>query len=299
MMFTTAAVIAALVVQQPAAEPKPRTPQTDQTVPVARGARLAVSNFAGEVNIRTWEKDSLRVQAHHSPRARVDIKSSANSVAISSSGSMGPPSVDYTITVPAWMAVRVDGTYNFVSIDGAQSEVWAETVRGDIVIKGGTGSVTAKSVEGEVIVEGARGKVTAHSVNEGIRITNTAGDVSAETVNGAITMTALRAQNVEAATVNGNISYDGVALDNGRYRFTTHNGNITIGVPEGANATFAVRTYQGRFSPTLPVKGVGEPRRGQRALYTLGTGSADVEMESFNGTISLRRSEGARGGNRD
>ena len=112
-------------------------------------------------------------------------------------------------------------------------------------------------------------------------------------------MTGVQAQNVEAATVNGNITYDGVALDNGKYRFTTHNGNITMGVPEGSNATFTVRTYQGRFSPTLPVKGVGEARRGQRAVYTLGTGSAEVEMESFNGTLRLRRPEGAAGGNRD
>jgi Putative adhesin len=298
MIVATAALMTALAVQQPA-EPRARAPQTDQTVPVTRGARLTVDNFAGEVNIRTWDKDSLRVQAHHSARVRVNIKTTAGSVGISSSGSAGPPSVDYTITAPAWMPVRVDGTYIFVSIEGAQSEVAAETVRGDIVVKGGTGSVSAKSVEGEVIVDGARGKVTAHSVNEGIKITNTNGDISAETVNGAVTLTGIQANSVEVATVNGNITYDGVALDNGSYRFTTHNGSITIGVPEGSNATFTVRTYQGRFSPTLPVKGVGEPRRGQRAMYTLGTGSANVEMESFNGTIRLRRAEGAPPGRRD
>ncbi len=104
---------------------------------------------------------------------------------------------------------------------------------------------------------------------------------------------------VDVATVNGNIVYDGVALDGGRYRFTTHNGNITMAIQESANATITVRTYQGQFSAALPVKGVGEARRGRRAIYTLGNGSAEVEMESFNGTIRLRRSEGARGGSRE
>lgn len=298
MIFATAALMTALAIQQPA-EPRARAPQTDETVPVPRGARLSISNFAGEVNIRSWDKDTLRVQANHANRVRVNVRTTANGVSISSSGSMGPPSVDYTITVPAWMPVKVDGTYNFVSIEGAQSEISAETVRGDIVIKGGTGSITAKSVEGEVIVDGARGKITANSVNERIRITNSSGEISAETINGAISLTGINSNSVDVATVNGNVTYEGVAVDGGRYRFTTHNGDITMAIPEASNVTFTVRTYQGQFSPSLPLKGVGEARRGRRAVYTLGNGSAEVEIETFNGTIRLRRADPVRGGNRE
>lgn len=298
MIFATTALAAALAVLQPA-EPRARAPQTDQVVTVTRGARLSITNFAGHVNIRTWEKDALRVQAQHPARARVNIRTTPNVVAISSSGSAAPPPVDYIITVPAWMPVRVDGVYSSVSFEGAQGEIFAETVRGAIVVKGGAGSVTAKSVEGEVMVEGARGRITAHSVNDGVTITNTTGDISTETVNGGITLTGVQASNVEAATVNGHITYDGVALDGGKYRFSTHNGNVIVGIPEGSNATFTVRTHHGRFSPTLPVKAVGEAARGQRAVYTLGTGSAEVEMESFNGTIRLRRAERVRADSRE
>ena len=297
MLLATAALLTALTLQ-PAAEQRARAPQTDQTVPVPRGARLTINNFAGEVNIRAWDKDTLRIEAEHSARVRVNVRTTTAGVVISASGTGGAPSVDYTITVPAWMPVKVDGTYNFVSIEGAQSEISAETVRGDIIIKGGSGSVTAKSIEGEVIVEGTRGKVSAHSVNEGIRISNTSGEISAETINGAIVLTGITSNSVEASTVNGDITYDGVAADGGRYRFTTHNGNITMGVPETSNVTFSVRTCQGQFNSALPLKGVGQPRRGQRALHTLGTGSAEAELESFNGAIRLRRAEAPRGGNR-
>lgn len=297
-MIVTAALMTVLTLQPPA-EPRARAPQSDQTVPVTRGARLAINNFAGEVNIRTWDKDAVRVQAEHSSRVRVNVRTTTAGVSISASGTGGAPSVDYTITAPTWMPVKVDGTYNFVSIEGAQSEVSAETVRGDIVIKGGSGSVTAKSIEGEVIVEGARGKVSAHSVNEGIRVANTSGEIAADTINGAVVLTGITANSVEVSTVNGDITYDGVAVDGGRYRFTTHSGSVTMGIPEASNATFSVRTYQGQFSSALPVKGVGQTRRGQRALYTIGNGSAEVEMESFNGAIRLRRAEAPRGGNRE
>ncbi|HXW06687.1 MAG TPA: DUF4097 family beta strand repeat-containing protein [Vicinamibacterales bacterium] len=266
-----------------------RAPETDQTVPVSRGARLTIDNFAGEVVIRTEARDSVRVAARHSSRNRVDIQTTAAGVVIRARGSAGPAAVDYEVTAPNWMPIKVSGTYTFVSIEGAQSEVSAETVRGDIVVKGGTGFVTAKSIEGEVIVEGARGKVNVSSVNEGVRITGASGDIVAETTNGDIALTQIESQSVDVTTVNGDILYEGSIMAGGRYRLGTHNGDVTLGVPETANATFSVRTYSGDFSNNLGLKAVGEVRRGRRTTYVLGSGAAEVELESFNGTVRIRR----------
>lgn len=266
-----------------------RTPDTDQTIPVTRGARLTIDNFAGEVLIRTEARDTLRVTARHSSRNKVDIQTTSAGVVIKSHGSSGPASIDYEITAPGWMPIKVSGTYNFVSVEGAQSEVSVETVRGDIVVKGGTGFVTARSIEGEVIVEGARGRVNVSSVNEGIRITGASGDITAETTNGDISLTGIESQSVDVTTVNGDIVYEGTIAANGRYRFATHNGDVTLGVPEAASATFTVRTYNGDFSNTLGLKALGEQRRGQRSTYILGAGAAEVELESFGGDVRVRR----------
>lgn len=282
-------VLIVLLCASAAAQERDRgAPQTDQTVEAARGTRLTVNNYAGEVVITTWNRDTVRVQARHGARDKVDIETTAAGIVVRSRPATGAGSFDYEITTPAWMPVKVNGTYTFVSIEGAQSEVSAQTVRGDIVIKGGTGFVTARSIQGEVIVEGARGRINVSSVNEGIRISGASGDVVAETTNGSIRLSTVESRSVEVATVNGHISYAGTIADDGRYRFTTHNGNVTLAVPATSNATFNVRTYQGRFHSTLPVKSVGEPRRGRRATYTLGNGRADVDVESFGGTIRLR-----------
>jgi DUF4097 and DUF4098 domain-containing protein YvlB len=282
-----------------AQERERQTAQTDQTVPATRGTRLTINNFAGEVVVTTWDRDTVRVQARHSARDKVHVQTTAAGIVIQSRSSAGVGSFDYEITAPAWMPVKVDGTYNFVSIEGAQSEVSAQTVRGDIVIKGGTGFVTARSIEGEVIVEGARGRINVSSVNEGIRITGASGDIVAETTNGSIRLSSVEARSVEVATINGDVTYSGIIVEGGRYRFTSHNGDITLAVPETTNATFSVRTHNGDFRSTLPVKAVGEPRRGRRATYTLGTGRADVEVESFGGRIRVRAPGGAAPGTKD
>jgi len=272
--------------------PHQEAPRTDESVPVKRGARLAINNYAGEVIVHAWDKDSIHVVARHQPRMHVSINTSGTTVLISASGSSGPKgSVDYDISVPAWLPVRVEGTYDFVTIDGMQSEVSATTLRGDVVIKGGNGVVTAKSVEGEVDVDGARGKIVVSSVNEKIKINNTSGEVTAESTNGAITMLGMDASSVEASTVNGDIVYEGKIADNGHYSFDTHNGSLSLGLPENVNATFSLRTYEGSFSTDLPLPGVThrDLQRGRRVTTTLGSGSADITLETFGGSIRLRR----------
>ncbi len=290
-MIVTTAVLILTLAQAPAHQPPP--PQTDQTVPVQRGGRLTINNFAGEVVIHTWNNDSLHVVARHQTRTRVNIHPTPAGLTVSASGSMGPPgSVDYDITAPSWMPIKVEGQFNFITIDGAQAEVSADSVRGDITIRGGTGFVTAKSIEGEIVVEGARGKVNVSSVNQGIKISDTSGDITAESVNGPIAMTGIQSSSVEASTTNGNITYEGNLTDGGRYTMTTHNGDLLMAVPENASATFTVRTYNGEFRTDLPLEGRIPPEelhRGKRVTMTLGKGSADVTLESFGGTIRLRK----------
>jgi hypothetical protein len=259
---------------------------TDQTVAVTRGARLDVSSFSGDVTVEAWDRDALRVQSEHSARDRVEID--AGSIAISvrpSSRNGAPRSIDLHLTVPRWMRVDVSGTYTDVTITGVQSEVNVETVRGDVTVTGGSRFVSLKSVEGAVILRNAAGRIALRSVNEGIVAADISGDLAAETVNGDIELSRMQTTSVEAATVNGDISYDGVIRDEGQYRMTTHNGDIEVGIPETANARIAVRTFNGELEVGFPVKLAEGAQRNRRFDLTLGSGSARIELESFGGTI--------------
>lgn len=266
------------------------TPQTERSITVTKGARLSVTNDAGEVVLRTWDRDSIKVQARHNARVTIDIQTTGNIVTVRGRASGGSPGgIDYEITAPVWLPVKVSGQFIYIGIEGVQNEVSAETVRGDIVVKGGSGFVTAKSIDGEVIVEDAKGRINVSTVNEGIRITGASGDVTADSTNGDITLSKVDARSLEVTTVNGDIRFEGTVGASGQFRFSTHNGDITMIVPETTNATFTVRTYNGDFSSNLATKTVGEVRRGRRATYTLGTGGAEIELESFGGTVRLRR----------
>jgi len=262
---------------------------TDQTVQVAKGTKLDINNFAGDVNIKVWDKDAVRVEVNNSDRETVDIKQGDQMLSVRSRSLRGgrPRSLDYTISVPSWMAISVAGTYADVTMEGVGADVSVETTHGDIKVRGGSGFVSLKSVQGEITLEKAKGRIEVRAVNESLHLADISGDLSAESTNGSIILDRIDSGNVDLYTVNGNISYDGAIKDKGLYRLTTHNGLIAMPIAEKANAALTVRTYNGGFRSTFPI---GDPdKRNKRFSVTLGNGSAHVELESFGGTIALRR----------
>src|SRR5207244_1247541 len=155
-MLTTLATLAALALMQ----------QTDTTVPVRAGARLEISNFGGEIAVKTWNRNAVRVMAEQSSRDRIRVERSGqvarqqtrcggrggarlemsnfggdiavktvsrNAVRVmaehssrdrirvdasdqvvrvkTEAGRRGPSQIDYAVTVPAWMALNLSGVY--------------------------------------------------------------------------------------------------------------------------------------------------------------------------------------------
>ena len=66
-----------------------QTFDTDTTVSVSAGTRLKLENVGGEVIIKAWDKNQVRVQASHSSRTAVDINLSESSLRLSPKGSRG------------------------------------------------------------------------------------------------------------------------------------------------------------------------------------------------------------------
>lgn len=265
-------------------------PQTDTTFPVQPGSRLELRNMGGDIEVRTWDRNAVRIEADHSSRTRVDVQSTGSVVRVNSRSGFGPGSVvDYRITVPASMSLDLSGTYSDIQVTGAQGQVSAQTVQGDVTIRGGRGSVDARSVQGVVRVDGVRGQVRANSTSEGIRISDVVGEVSAETVSGDIVLDRVDSRQVEAATVSGDLFYSGSIQDGGRYSFVTHSGDVTATVPQAANATVAFATMNGELQSSFAVPMTAEGSSHRRHSFTLGSGSAQVEFETFSGDIRLRR----------
>lgn len=264
--------------------------QLDTVVPVNPDARLDVHVMGGTVLVRSWDRDEMRVQARHASRDRVEISSSAVVVRVRTSARHGAPNaVDLEITIPAGMDVDVGGTFLDIEIEGVTGEVNAETVHGDVKLRGGGGVIHLRSTQGSVECEDAQGRIAAGTMNGSLWLRNVAGEITAETVNGSITVERASSAAVELTTVNGRVSYGGTVQDGGRYLLSSHNGDISFTVPQRSNATMSVSTFSGHFEADFPVTLSETSSGGKRFSFVLGSGSARVELESFGGSIRLRR----------
>lgn len=264
------------------------TQDTDTTFAVRQGQRLEVSDFGGQVTIKAWRQNSVRVRATHGSRDYVRVSTDGSTVSINASSRHGPAMVDYEILAPAWMPLSVSGTPSAeVTIEGTDAEVTVETVEGAIRVVGGRGNISLHTVEGEVSLEGATGHIELNSVDGSIEVRDAKGDIVAETVDGSITLLDIESSDVDASSVDGSIEYDGTVKDGGRYRFQSHDGEVAVSVPERANVTVSVATFSGSFDACFPV--TIKDKMKHRFTFTLGTGSARMELESFDGSIRMCR----------
>ena len=269
-----------------------QTFDTDTTVTVSAGTRLKLENVGGEVIIKAWDRNQVRVQASHSSRTAVGISLSESSLRLTPKGSRGIARmggvVDYTLTVPAAMSIEIGGMYADVTIEGTRGEISVQTVEGNINVKGGGDNLQLQTVNGKINVQGARGRLDVRSVSEDVEVSDVVGDVVAETVSGDVTLSRIDGKRVEAQTVSGDVRFDGTLRPDGTYSLLTHSGDVVVAVPEGSSVLVSTAVANGEVSAsfTLPTNERSSRRRQE---FRIGSGGASLEIETFSGDIRLVR----------
>jgi DUF4097 and DUF4098 domain-containing protein YvlB len=98
-------------------------------------------------------------------------------------------------------------------------------------------------------------------------------------------------QDVRAETVSGDIGFSGSIHDGGRYAFHSHSGDLTVRPDGELSAIVSVSTFSGDMESDWPmtINPGGGPVHPREWEFTIGAGSARMSLESFSGTIYLRR----------
>lgn len=263
--------------------------QTDTVFPVGGATLLDVQTLAGSVVVDTWDRDEVRIRAEHSRRTYVEIDRRGSRISVEAEALRGPANVvDYHITVPATLRLKIEGFMASITVNGALNDVEAETLQGDVIVRGGRGRIKVSSMAGSVLVEGAEGYIEIESVAGSVRIVDSSGEMVGETMAGPMIFENVHASLVDVASVGGIVWYDGTFDPGGTYFFASHGGSVTLVVPEGTSAQFDLSTVSGSVRDNLQ----GEMRHSERAgrhSIEVGGGDAIVEVETFGGRISILR----------
>jgi DUF4097 and DUF4098 domain-containing protein YvlB len=264
----------------------------DTTITVRGTPRLVVANQNGEVVVRAWGRNQIRIEAE-SERARIEVDESAGRVSVRSVSRRGNPEVSYSISVPGGTAIEVSGISTDVTLSDVCGEVNINNVSGDITVVCSERLASIQSVSGDIELRDIRGDLDVSATSGDVTVRGVRGSVSAHAVSGDMELSDIEGSDVTAESVSGDVDYDGVIRDNGRYRFQSHSGDVTVRMQGAVNATFTVSTYSGEFEPNFEVRLEPGTRLSREWQFRLGTGSARVRLESFSGSIQLQRGAGS------
>ncbi len=260
---------------------------TDTTVTLRSATALELNSFEGSISVTAGPRGTLRIQADHDDDVRIKIDEGAGRVRVSASARHGPAEVSWRLSVPPELALDLSAHSGSVTVSGSRGRIDVSSVEGDITVRGGSGQIALETVEGAVSVEDANGFMRLSSVDGDITVRNSAGSLEVSTVDGRIMLDGIRSDNVRASTVDGDIDLAGEIRPGGRYTLTSHDGNVTV-TAEAIEADVSVSTYDGEFVTDFPVTLTRVSDR-RRMNFTLGKGGARLELESFDGTVALRK----------
>lgn len=258
-------------------------------VAVERDARLALSSLSGTLVIQGWERDVVRLDRGE---GTVRTTSRRGTVQVVTDRPQGQGS--FHLQIPVWMAVTVNGINLEVTVRDVLAPIRVETVNGDIRVEGGREEIRLESVSGTVRLESGRGTIRLESVHGNLVGERLAGEVRAETTNGSVVLQGVELRELQAESVNGDLTWDGSVSDGGQYRLGTHNGSVRVRLPSTTDAAVTATTWHGDLRSDFPVRttpgGLGRTIR-----FTLGRGgSTRIDLTTFQGEITIDRIPAAR-----
>ena len=274
---------------QPLSHPNPQLPlfqQADTTFAVRRADRLKVNQLEGQVSITAWDRDEMRVVADYDEdEGHLDIRQSGSTVHVSAKDERGKPVyAEFEIAVPRGMALEITGVSLEVAVEGSAGDVSVSTAEGNILLAGGSGNVTLNTGKGAVYVANASGNIKLETTEGDVSVANSSGVLAVSAEDGAALLDGIESDYVAVNVTEGEISYYGTIADGGRYMLSTDDGDLYMRVPVGTNAQFSVTLPDGLFEVDFPVTIEGDETQ---FYFTLGTGTALVELSSFDGDVRL------------
>jgi DUF4097 and DUF4098 domain-containing protein YvlB len=265
----------------------------DTTVAVRSGAQFELTSLSGTVRIRSWTRSEIRVNAQ-SDGARVNVDASPGVVSVRAIPRRGEGDVDFTISVPTGTGLEIHTISADIDAGSVCGDARLASISGGITLACGNGDVELESVSGDVTATDVRGHIEIASTSGDVQARQVRGDVTARSVSGDVSIDQVDAQEVGVETVSGDVGFSGPIHENGRYRFRTHSGDVTVRVAGELNAVVDVSTFSGDLEPDWPITVNPGRMRPREWEFTIGNGGARLNLESFSGTIYLRRGTAPR-----
>ncbi len=257
---------------------------------------VIIENIAGSITVIGWDKNKIHVEGTLSDEVeelkfKTGKKKSIIEVVYPRHIRNIDEGADLVIKVPKDSQVEVECISATVTTSKLTGELELESISGEISFKGWCRELDASSISGDVRVEGGADDMSLESISGDIKAKGEEAKVEAESVSGSIELKYDKFLKLSTESVSGDILVVGDLAAKGRFSCDVVNGDITLVVPEDVSAEFEVSTFNGSIHNEFGQKAhrTSKYAPGRELEFSTGDGEADVELNSFNGNVSIKK----------
>lgn len=271
--------------------------EIDETRAASPRGTVNVKNVVGSVEIVAWDRNEVNLKGRiEEDVERVEFEADGEDIEIEV---VVPRQLRnhragayLTLQVPRESKLDVETVSAPVTVTGVRGDpMEVQTVNGKIEITEGTGAVEVQTINGEIRLRGDYRNVQASTVNGQIDVDRVQERVVAETISGGVTVVAGQPNQVEISGVSASVRYEGGLGPGGRFEAEVFSGNVNVHFTHDVFGRYDISTFSGGiecdFGPE--VRRTGRFGPGRELRFTHGEGNARVSIETFSGSVTIKR----------
>jgi len=266
--------------------------RVDERHTLASGGRIELSNVAGKVTVRGWDRNEVQLTGSLGDGLQLRQEKSANRVRweVEYPRRHTSGTATLVLNVPRASELLLSTVSADQHISGIDvRRLQADTVSGSLTAAGRSGDSKLNTVSGNVIAKLQTPRLDVNTVSGRIDAGGgVSGDIGAQTVSGRVGVDAGRVQRLAVETVSGSIdlSTSGLA-PGGRINVESVSASVNLRLPVKVSAQLSVNSFAGSINSDAGT--VERPRYGPgSSLDTkLGGGDGDIRIQSHSGSVRV------------
>ncbi|MFC1725325.1 DUF4097 domain-containing protein [candidate division KSB1 bacterium] len=203
-----------------------------KTYPLKAGGFFYLENVVGDIRVKTWNRNEVKIDVDLRGRSREDIEieiyHTENEIEVSTNyenddyfqnQNRRRHSVEYTVSIPKNTRTELKGTTSTIKIEDLNNKLTAVTITGDLDVKNITGNVDLRTTTGRAY------------------ISNITGDIECTVVTGDIEILNSKFTYLDVVNTTGDIEVEAQDVDpRSKYNLKTVTGDIDLYLPKNVKA---------------------------------------------------------------
>ncbi len=268
----------------------------DRSFDMAPGGLLELETDAGSIDIRTDDKDSVRVSVERSGKNADDLdvsfEQSGNKLKITGDwnedkkGWWGGTSIKvrFKITLPREFDLDLSTSGGSISVSDLNGELRAHTSGGSLRFGQIEGQIKAHTSGGSIQVAGGGAKVDVHTSGGSIDIGDVSGPVVAKTSGGSISIDKVSGS-IDASTSGGSVRANINSPLNSKSSLSTSGGTVHVTIAKSLALDIDAVAGSGGVRSEIPVD--GQTRADRKLRGSINGGGVKLSLRSGGGGIRI------------